>query len=141
MRGLLVVSFMAAVIAAGAGNAAPTHQGWFVRVCPAKTDADRIHLTFSGGRQGFSWSWVRARTPDETDLPAGLTPLRGSPCAAARSRRRAMSNHTPMSASGSVTISFSAWNSTITRTIKRIGMIPTIAPARTQDKNFVQRRF
>jgi hypothetical protein len=43
--------------------------GWFVRVCPAKTEAGRIHLTFSGGRQGFSWSWIKGRTPDEIDLP------------------------------------------------------------------------
>ena len=48
---------------------AAAHDGWFVRVCPAKTEANRIHLTFSGGRQGFSWSWIKGRTPDEIDLP------------------------------------------------------------------------
>jgi hypothetical protein len=45
------------------------HEGWFVGVCPAKTGAGRIHLSFPGGRQGFSWSWIRDRTPDEIDLP------------------------------------------------------------------------
>ena len=34
-----------------------------------------------------------------------------------------------MSVSGSVIISFSAWNSTITKITKRIGTIPMIAPA------------
>ena len=38
-------------------------------------------------------------------------------------------NLTPMSASGSETISFSAWNSMITRCAKRIGMILMIVPA------------
>jgi hypothetical protein len=48
---------------------AVAHDGWFVRVCPAKTEANRIHLAFSGGRQGFSWSWIKGRTPNEADLP------------------------------------------------------------------------
>jgi hypothetical protein len=48
---------------------AAAHDGWFVRVCPAKTEAGRIHLTFFGGRQGYSWSWIKGRTPDEIDLP------------------------------------------------------------------------
>jgi len=48
---------------------AVAHDGWFVRVCRAKTEADRIHLAFSGGRQGYSWSWIKGQTPDEIDLP------------------------------------------------------------------------
>jgi len=40
-----------------------------VRVCPTKTEANRVYLAFSGGRQGFSWSWIKGRTRDETDLP------------------------------------------------------------------------
>src|SRR3974377_979315 len=48
---------------------AAAHDGWFVRVCPAKTEAGRIHLAFSGGRQGYTWSWIKGRTPDEIDLP------------------------------------------------------------------------
>jgi hypothetical protein len=60
---------MAAIIGVPVATAATAHEGWFVRVCPAKTEANRIHLTFSGGRQGFSWSWIKGRTPDETDLP------------------------------------------------------------------------
>ena len=31
--------------------------------------ARRIHLAFSGGRQGYSWSWIKGRTPNEADLP------------------------------------------------------------------------
>jgi hypothetical protein len=57
---------MVGALAAAGANA---HEGWFVRVCPAKTEANRINLTFSAGRQGFSWSWVKGRTLDETDLP------------------------------------------------------------------------
>jgi len=56
------------LIGARAGGAA-AHDGWFVRVCPAKTEAGRIHLTFFGGRQGYSWSWIKGRTSDEIDLP------------------------------------------------------------------------
>jgi hypothetical protein len=72
MRAFFIASLIAAMasfIGTPIGTAAPAHQGWFVRVCPAKTEANRIHLTFSGGRQGFSWSWVKGRTPDEIDLP------------------------------------------------------------------------
>jgi hypothetical protein len=69
MRGLVASCFIAGTIAVSNAAAANEHPGWFARVCPAKTEADRIHLTFSGGRQGFSWSWIRARTSDEIDLP------------------------------------------------------------------------
>lgn len=64
-----VASLIAAVFAMPMAIAAPAHYGWFVRVCPAKTEASRIHLIFYGGRQGFSWSWIKGRTPDEIDLP------------------------------------------------------------------------
>ena len=69
MRAFFVAALMAAIIDVLVATAAIAHEGWFVRVCPAKTEANRIHLTFSGGRQGFSWSWIKGRTPDETDLP------------------------------------------------------------------------
>ena len=64
-----VASLVAAIICAPVAIAAPAHQGWFVRVCPAKTEASRVYLIFSGGRQGLSWSWIKGRTPDELDLP------------------------------------------------------------------------
>jgi hypothetical protein len=63
-RGTLV-ALLAAIPVAGAA----AHDGWFVRVCPAKTEANRIHLTFFGGRQGYSWSWIKGRTSDQIDLP------------------------------------------------------------------------
>jgi hypothetical protein len=69
MRGLLATFCIAGIIATFSANAAAEHPGWFVRVCPAKTEANRVHLTFSGGRQGFTWSWIRGRTLDEMDLP------------------------------------------------------------------------
>ena len=69
IRGLLATFCIAGIIAAFSANAAAEHPGWFVRVCPAKTEANRVHLTFSGGRQGFTWSWIRGRTLDELDLP------------------------------------------------------------------------
>ena len=71
MHAFLLASFIALVVGVPADAA---HDGWFVRVCPAKTEANRIYLTFYGGRQGFSWSWIGGRTRDEIDLPAGFTP-------------------------------------------------------------------
>ena len=69
MRRYLVASLMAVIVGSTICTAATAHEGWFVCVCPAKTEANRIHLAFSGGRQGFNWSWIKGRTPDETDLP------------------------------------------------------------------------
>jgi hypothetical protein len=131
MRPFFLAALMTLLIGVPAAGAA-ARDGWFVRVCPAKTEAGRIHLTFSGGRQGYSWSWTRGRTPDEIDLPAGLTPWHGSPCAAARFRRRATSKLTPMSVSDSAITLFSAWNSMITKITKGIGMIPMIVPAKSE---------
>ena len=68
MRASFLASLMALLIGVPAADAV-AHDGWFVRVCPAKTEANRIHLVFSGGRQGFSWSWIKGRTPNEADLP------------------------------------------------------------------------
>jgi hypothetical protein len=131
MRAFFMVAVVALLVGVPVAGAA-AHDGWFVRVCPAKTEAGRIHLAFSGGRQGYSWSWIKGRTPDEINLPRRFTPWRGSPCAAARWRWRATSNLTPMSVSGSGIISFSAWNSTITKTTRRIGMIPMTVPANSR---------
>jgi hypothetical protein len=68
MRAFFMVALIALFIGVPVAGAA-AHDGWFVRVCPAKTEAGRIHLAFSGGRQGFSWSWIKGRTPDEIELP------------------------------------------------------------------------
>src|SRR6516164_4081037 len=87
MRAYFLVALMALLIGLPIADAA-AHDGWFVRVCPAKTEAGRIHLAFSGGRQGYSWSWIKGRTPDEINLPrrfhavARLT-MRGSTVAIA----------------------------------------------------------
>ena len=72
MRPIFVACLIAGIFGASIGTTAAAHDGWFVRVCPAKTEAGRIYLTFSGGRQGFSWSWIKGRTPDEIDLPRRL---------------------------------------------------------------------
>ena len=74
MRPFFLAALMALLIGVPAAGAA-AHDGWFVRVCPAKTEAVRIDLTFSGGRQGYSWSWVKGRTPDEIDLPRRFHPV------------------------------------------------------------------
>jgi hypothetical protein len=68
MRAFFLVALMALLIAVPVAGAAG-HDGWFIRVCRAKTEAGRVHLAFSGGRQGYSWSWIKGRTPDEIDLP------------------------------------------------------------------------
>lgn len=67
MRAFFVAALMAALIDVLVAIAAIAHEGWFVRVCPS-----RVYLAFSGGRQGFSWSWIMGRTRDETDLPRGF---------------------------------------------------------------------
>jgi hypothetical protein len=67
MRAFFMVALMALLIGVPVASAA-AQDGWFVRVCPAKTEAGRIHLAFSGGRQGYSWCWIKGRTPDEIDL-------------------------------------------------------------------------
>jgi len=62
-----LVALMALLIGVPVAGAA-AHDGWFVRVCRAKTEAGRIHLAFSGSRQGY-WSWIKGRTPNEAALP------------------------------------------------------------------------
>jgi hypothetical protein len=72
MRAFFVAALMAPIIGVLVATAAIAHEGWFARVCPTKTEANRVYLAFSGGRQGFSWSWIKGRTRDETDLPRGF---------------------------------------------------------------------
>ena len=69
MRAFFVATLMAAIIGMLVATGAIAHEGWFMRVCPTKTEANRVHLAFSGGGQGFSWSWIKGRTRDEIDLP------------------------------------------------------------------------
>jgi hypothetical protein len=68
-RAFLLAALIAPIIGMQLCTAAAAHEGWFERVCPAKTEANRINLSFFGGRQGFSWSWRRSQTPAEIDLP------------------------------------------------------------------------
>jgi hypothetical protein len=72
MRAFFVATLMAVIIGVLIATAAIAHEGWFVRVCPTKTEANRLHLAFSGDRQGFSWSWIKGRARDEIDLPRGF---------------------------------------------------------------------
>ena len=69
MRDFFAAAVMVTIIGVLVTSAAIAHEGWFVRVCPTKTEANRVYLAFSGGRQGFSWSWIKGRTRDEIDLP------------------------------------------------------------------------
>jgi hypothetical protein len=119
MRAFLA-SLMALLVGVPVAYAA-AHDGWFVRVCPAKTEANRIHLAIYGGRQrGSAGPGPRADHPTKSTCLAGFTPWQGSPCGAARPRCRATFNLTSMSVSGSAIISFSAWNSMITKITKII---------------------
>jgi hypothetical protein len=130
MRAFFVATLMAAIIGMLGATAAIAHDGWFVRVCSTKTEANRVHLAFSGGGQGFSWSWIKGRTRDETDLPRRFRAVPKLYIRGITSQCPATYSLTPMSVSGSVTISFTAWNSMITRFAKEIGTILMIAPAR-----------
>jgi hypothetical protein len=65
-------------------------------------------LTFFGGRQGYSWSWIKGRTSDEIDLPRRFHSV-------ARLTMRGSTSSTPSNinphayvSSGSTIISFSA---------------------------------
>ena len=69
MRAFFAAAVMATIIGMLVTTAAVAHEGWFVRICPTKTEANLVYLAFSGGRQGFSWSWIKSRTPGEIDLP------------------------------------------------------------------------
>ena len=66
MRTFFAAAVMVTIIGVLVTRAAVAHDGWFVRVCPTKTEANRVYLAFSGGRQGFSWSWIKGRTRNET---------------------------------------------------------------------------
>jgi|SRR6516165_4427750 hypothetical protein len=68
MRAFFLVVLIALLVGSSLAVAA-AHDGWFLRVCPAKTEAGRIHVIFYGGRQGYSWSWIKGQTSDEIDLP------------------------------------------------------------------------
>ena len=127
MRRYLVASLMAVIVGSTICTAATAHEGWFVRVCPAKTEANRIHLAFSGGRQGFNWSWIKGRTPDETDLPRRFRSVARVYMRGSTASTPSNIQPQPMSVSGSAIISSSVWNSTITRITRKAGMIRTIA--------------
>ena len=46
MREYLAASLMAAVVGSTTCTAVAAHEGWFVRVCPTKTESLRINLAF-----------------------------------------------------------------------------------------------
>jgi hypothetical protein len=49
--------------------------GWFVRVCPAKTETSQINLAFTGGGQTAALSWQKGRTPGQLALPPTFDPV------------------------------------------------------------------
>jgi hypothetical protein len=44
MRAFFVATLMATITGVLVATAAIAHEGWFVRVCPTKTEANRVHL-------------------------------------------------------------------------------------------------
>ena len=129
MRAFFVATSMAAIIGMHVATGAIAHESWFVRVCPTKTEANRVHLAFSGGRQGFSWSWIKGQTRDEIDLPHRF---RTVPKLYIRGITVSMPGNLQPHAYVCIGFrdqSFSAWNSMITRFAKRIGMILMIVHA------------
>jgi hypothetical protein len=124
MRGYLVASLMAAIVGSTICTVATAHEGWFVRVCPAKTEAIWRSPAADKGSAGPG---LRAEHQTKPISLAAFVPWRGSIFAAVRPQRQAIYNLTPMSVSGSAIISSSVWNSTITRITRKAGMIRTIA--------------
>ena len=131
MRPFFLAALMGLLVAVPVTVAA-AHDGWFVRVCPAKTEAGRIYLTSPADGKDTAGPGSGAERPTRSTSPAGFTPWHGSPCAAAAPLPRATSNLTPMSASDSAITLFNAWNSMITKITKGIGMIPIIVPAKIE---------
>ena len=129
MRAFFVATSMAAIIGMLVATGAIAHESWFVRVCPTKTEADRVYLAFSGGGQGSPGPGIRGERAMKSISRAAFAQCQSSISVGSQSQSWATYNLTPMSASGSETISFSAWNSMITRCAKRIGMILMIVPA------------
>ena len=72
MRAFFLMALTALLIGVPVAGAA-AHDSWFVRVCPAKTEAGRIHLAFSGGRQGYSWTWIKAERLAKSSFHAAFT--------------------------------------------------------------------
>jgi len=51
MRAFIVAFLIVPIIDTQIGTASAAHEAWFVRVCSAKTEADRIiSLSLGGGR-------------------------------------------------------------------------------------------
>jgi hypothetical protein len=48
MRDFFAAAVMVTIIGVLVTSAAIAHEGWFVRVCPTKTEANRVYLAFSG---------------------------------------------------------------------------------------------
>ena len=129
MRAFFMATLLALLIGVPVAGAA-AHDGWFVRVCSAKTRSGSHSLGVL--RRPARIQLVLDQGPDprrNRPPPAGFTRWRGSPCAAARPRRPPTSNRTSMSVSGSAITSSSVWNLTITKITRRTGMIRMIVPA------------
>ena len=66
MRAMLFVSLIAL---SSHVTAASAHDSWFVRVCPSKTEANRVFLQFAGAPRAFGWVWTKGKSPNERGLP------------------------------------------------------------------------
>ena len=134
MLAFFVATLMAMIIGSLVAPAAIAHEGWFVRVCPTKTEADRVYLAFSGGGQGSPGPGIRGERAMKPTSRVAFAQCQSSKSVGSQPQCRATYNLTPMTESGIVTISSIAWNSMITQFAKRIGTILMIVPARVTEE-------
>jgi hypothetical protein len=64
------VSTLAAGLLLGANYAAAQNPlGWYVKVCPTKTETGQINMRFANGPLNDAWVWTRNATGDTHLLP------------------------------------------------------------------------
>src|ERR1700758_377368 len=73
MRAFFVATLMATIIGTLGATAAIAHEGWFVRVCSTKTEANRVHLAYSGGGRASAGPGLRGERTMKRISRAGFT--------------------------------------------------------------------
>jgi hypothetical protein len=131
MRSFFVATLMATIIGVLVATAAIAHEGWFGAYVRQKLkQIESIWLSPAADRASAGLG-LRGERGMRAISRAAFAQCQSSISVGSPPQCRATYNLTPMSVSGTVTISSTAWNSMmITRFAKRIGTILMIVPAR-----------